>query len=143
LIFSAKQQNKKRTKKGVALAGACGKMALSANNTTHTAMMTAFKEFKIAALPETTADAIGFFEAVALAGLEKKYTRISADTQRRHFGCVPFGKLAVRVENGVCRTIKSQAFGHDYDTSEAYWSMSDNAWRSTLDGGLLRSFPKA
>jgi hypothetical protein len=34
LIFSAKQQNKKKNKKGVALAGPCGMMALSAKHNT-------------------------------------------------------------------------------------------------------------
>jgi hypothetical protein len=104
-------------------------------------MTTAFRDFKIATLPETSPDEIGFFEAVALAGLEKQYCRIPVAIQRRHFGCAPFGRLAVRVENGVCRTVKSMDFGRDYDYCEAFWSMTDNAWRSSLDAGLLRSFP--
>ncbi len=106
-------------------------------------MTTSFSRFQTAALPETTADAIGFFEAIALAGLEKQYVRIPAATQRRHFGCTPFGKLAVRVENGVCRTIKAMDFGRDFDTQEAFWSMADKAWRSCFDASLLQSFPKA
>ncbi len=106
-------------------------------------MTTSFSRFQTAALPETTADAIGFFEAIALAGLEKQYVRIPAATQRRHFGCTPFGKLAVRVENGVCRTIKAMDFGRDFDTQEAFWSMADKAWRSCFDARLLQSFPKA
>lgn len=106
-------------------------------------MTTQFRKFQTAALPETTPDAIGFFEAVALAGLEKEYVRIPAATQRRHFGCAPFGKLAVRVESGTCRTIKAMAFGRDFDTQEAFWSMADKAWRSTYDATLLQSFPKA
>lgn len=106
-------------------------------------MTTSFSSYRIATLPETTADAIGFFEAIAIAGLEKQYVRIPAATQRRHFGCTPFGRLAVRVENGVCRTIKAMDFGRDFDTQEASWSMADKAWRSCFDGRLLQSFPKA
>ena len=106
-------------------------------------MTTSFSRFQTAALPETTADAIGFFEAIALAGLEKQYVRIPAATQRRHFGCTPFGKLAVRVENGVCRTIKAMDFGRDFDTQDAFWCMADKAWRSCFDARLLQSFPKA
>jgi hypothetical protein len=106
-------------------------------------MKTAFKNFPTVTLPETTPDPIGFFEAIALAGLEKQYVRIPAATQRRHFGNVPFGRLGVRVENGVCRTIKAQDFGRDFDTAEAFWSMADNAWRSTHSAELLSSFPKA
>lgn len=106
-------------------------------------MITSFSHFQTAALPETTADAVGFFEAIALAGLEKQYVRIPAATQRRHFGCTPFGRLAVRVENGVCRTIKAMDFGRDFDTQEAFWSMADKAWRSCFDASILKSFPKA
>ena len=106
-------------------------------------MKTSFRHFPIATLPKTTPDEIGFFEAIALAGLEKQHVRIPAATQRRHFGCVPFGRLAVRVENGTCRTIKAMDFGRDYDTQEAFWSMADKAWRSSLDARLLPSFPRA
>ena len=106
-------------------------------------MITSFRTFKTATLPETTPDALGFFEAVALAGLERQYIRIPTATQRRHFGGAPFGRLAVRVENGVCRTIKSKAFGHDYDCAEAFWSITDKGWRSSFDAALLSSFPTA
>ena len=106
-------------------------------------MTTSFSKFQTATLPETTADEIGFFEAIALAGLEKQYVRIPAATQRRHFGCTPFGKLAVRVENAVCRTIKAMDFGRDFDTQEAFWSMADKAWISVYDNRKLAAFPKA
>jgi len=106
-------------------------------------MITAFSAFKTVTLPETTPDEIGFFEAVALAGFEKQYVRIPAAAQRRHFGCVPFGKLAVRVENGTCCTLKAMDFGRDFDSQEAFWSMADKAWRSSHDGRLLQAFSKA
>jgi len=105
-------------------------------------MNTTFRKFATAELPETSADPIGFFEAIALAGLEKEFVRIPASVQRRHFGRVPFGKLAVRVENGVCRTIRAIDFGRDYDTREAFWCMADNAWSSTFDASLLAGFPR-
>lgn len=105
-------------------------------------MKTAFRNFPTVTLPETTPDPIGFFEAVALAGFEKKYIRIPAATQRKHFGNVPFGKLGVRVENSTCRTIKAQDFGRDFDTAEAFWSMADEAWCSTHDESILAGFPK-
>ena len=106
-------------------------------------MTTSFSKFQTATLPETTPDAIGFFEAIALAGLEKQFVRIPVATQRRHFGNTPFGKLAVKVENSTCRTIKAMDFGRDFDTQEAYWSMADKAWRSADGERILESFPKA
>ena len=52
-------------------------------------------------LYEATPDPIGFFEAVLGFGrLAGQWIRISAADQRRFFGCVPFGKLAIRVEEG-------------------------------------------
>jgi hypothetical protein len=106
-------------------------------------MTTSFSRFQTATLPETTADAIGFFEAIALAGLEGQRVRIPAAVQRRHFGNTPFGKLAVKVVNSTCQTIKAMDFGRDFDTQEAYWSMSDKAWRSTHSGEICKEFPRA
>lgn len=106
-------------------------------------MKTSFRKFKTATLPETTPDPIGFFESIYLAGLEGEFVRITAAIQRRYFGCIPFGKLAVCVENGTCRTIKAMDFGRDFDTQEAYWSMADNAWRSTHNDSLNAQFPRA
>lgn len=106
-------------------------------------MKTNYSTFPTARLPEASPDALGFFEAIALAGLEGQYVRIPAAAQRKHFGCVPFGRLAVRVVNNTCRTIKSMDFGRDFDTQEAFWSQVDSAWRSSFDGSLLMAFPKA
>ena len=104
--------------------------------------MTSFRALPTVTLPDTTADVIGFFEAIAIAGLDGQYVRIPAATQRKHFGYAPFGKLAVRVENGVCRTIKCMDYGRDYDYAEAFWSMADKAWRSSLDSSILAFFPR-
>jgi len=106
-------------------------------------MTTSFSRFSTASLPETTADAIGFFEAVAIAGLEKQFIRIPATVQRRHFGNVPFGKLGVKIEGSKCQTIKAIDFGRDFDTQEAYWSMADKAWVSPHDNRVMQVFPKA
>lgn len=106
-------------------------------------MRTQFRNFPTVTLPETTPDAIGFFESIALAGFEKQYVRIPAETQRRHFGNTPFGRLAVWVENGTCRTLKAMDYGRDFDTQEAFWSMADKAWRSSHDASLLDAFPRA
>jgi hypothetical protein len=105
-------------------------------------MTTTFRTFPTVTLPDTSADEIGFFEAIAITGLEKQYVRIPVATQRKHFGYAPFGKLAVRVENGVCRTIKCMDYGKDYDYAEAFWSMTDKTWRSSFDCSLLAFFPK-
>lgn len=105
-------------------------------------MITSFRAFPTVNLPDASADEIGFFEAIAIAGLEKQYVRIPVATQRKHFGYAPFGKLAVRVENGVCRTIKSMDYGSDYDYAEAFWSMTDKVWRSSFDESIYAFFPK-
>ena len=106
-------------------------------------MKTSFREIKIEPLPLTRADALGFFEAVALAGLENKRFRVSSATQKRHFGCIPFGKLGITVKGPIVQTIKAMDFGRDFDTQEAYWSQADRAWRSTMDDRLLNQFPRA
>ena len=105
-------------------------------------MRTSFSKFKTATLPETKADEIGFFEAIKLSGNEGEFVRIPAATQRRHFGSTPFGKLAVKVVNNTCTTLRSVAFGCDYDQQSAYWSMADKAWRSTFDNNLTAQFPR-
>ena len=121
-----------------------------ANSTTTTdqlppfnSMTTSFSRFPTANLPVTTPDPLGFFEAIALAGLEGQFVRIPVAVQRRHFGNAPFGKLAVKVENAVCRTIKAMNFGRDFDTQEAFWSQADRAWCSTTTAEILTTFPRA
>lgn len=105
-------------------------------------MRTAFRQFPTASLPETKADPIGFFEAVAMAGLEGQFVRIPAAVQRRHFGAVPFGKLGVRVANdGAVTTLRSVAFGRDYDEQTARWSQVDRQWFQA-DGHMTENFPR-
>ena len=107
-------------------------------------MKTTFSKFPTANLSiDATPDEIGFFEAIAIAGLECTYVRIPAATQRRHFGNVPFGKLAVRVNGNACTTIKAMDYGRDFDTQSAWWSMADKAWRACYDDRILEKFPTA
>lgn len=48
---------------------------------------------------QTPADFLGFFEAVALAGLENTPFRMSYSAQRKHFnGKTPFGKKRIFVD---------------------------------------------
>jgi hypothetical protein len=48
---------------------------------------------------ETPSDFLGFFEAVALAGLENRPFRMSYSAQRKHFnGKTPFGKKQIIVD---------------------------------------------
>jgi hypothetical protein len=115
---------------------------VSRNNQPIKTMTTSFSRFPTAELPETTPDAIGFFEAIALAGVEGEFVRIPAAVQRRHFGGTPFGKLGVKVTGCVCTTLRSVAYGCDFDRQEAYWSIADKAWRSTYDDQLTATFPR-
>lgn len=98
-------------------------------------MRTSYSETKIVTLPEAKADALGFFEAVALAGLEGEYFRMSADQQRKHFGNVPFGRLSIKVDkNGIVTARRSVAFGRDFDTQEGRWDQSAKCWVSAFSG---------
>jgi len=45
----------------------------------------------------STADVLGFFEAVALAGMENVRMTVSYAVQRKHFGKIIFGKKTVVV----------------------------------------------
>jgi hypothetical protein len=105
-------------------------------------MITSFKSFPTVTLPTTKADPIGFFEAVALAGMEGRFIRIPSAVQRRHFGYAPFGKLGVKIEGCLCTTLRSVAYGCDFDRQEAYWSMADKAFRSTFDDRIMGTFPR-
>jgi hypothetical protein len=105
-------------------------------------MITSFSKFTTVELPETQADPLGFFEAIKLAGVEGQFVRIPAEVQRRHFGNVPFGKLGVCVENHTCTTLRSVAYGRDFDRQQAYWSQADRCWVSTFDDRLLKAFPR-
>ena len=86
-------------------------------------------------LYEATPDPIGFFEAVLGFGrLAGQWIRISAADQRRFFGCVPFGKLAIRVEEGgKITTFKTQAFGQDWDYGTWFFDHSTKGWLNGED----------
>jgi hypothetical protein len=63
------------------------------------------------------ADALGFFEAVALASLEDNWIRLPAPAQRHFFGKVLFGNKAIKVSNdGKVTVFWTVAFGRDYES---------------------------
>ena len=107
-------------------------------------MKTCFSHFRTISLPETTpATPLGFFEAVGLSDYAAgEYVRIPAAVQRRFFGCVPFGKLGVKIDGATCTTLRSVAYGCDFDKQAAYWSQADSAWRCQSDNKLLATFPR-
>lgn len=68
------------------------------------------------ALPEKPGR-LGFFEAVALAGLEGQWLRLSAKTQRETLGHAVFGKQLLQVgTDGTVRVQRSTAFGSDSES---------------------------
>jgi hypothetical protein len=100
-------------------------------------MTTAFSQFTFAAASTFegyTADAIGFFEAIAIEGLEEKFIRIPAAVQRKFFGKVVFGKLPVKVgKDGIVTTLRSVAYGRDWNESRGYWSNADKCFKSPFN----------
>lgn len=65
---------------------------------------------------------LSFFETMALAGLEGKWIRLSAEMQRATLGRNVFGMQAIRVNNDGTVTVRRKTcFGTDYeqDTYEA------------------------
>ena len=59
-----------------------------------------------------------FFSAIALAGLEGKEIRLSADTQRKLLGHPVFGKREIVVKDFMVTSTIKIAFGVDWETSE-------------------------
>lgn len=92
-------------------------------------MRTSFSEVKIVTIQATKADAIGFFESVALAGLEGEWFRVSAKQQREFFGNVPFGKRMVRVaKDGAVSVMRCMDFGSDFDIQTVRFDHSCKRW---------------
>ena len=98
---------------------------------------------KLTPLYLATPDSIGFFEAVLGFGrLAGQWIRISAADQRRYFGCVPFGKMAIKVEkSGEITTFKTQAFGQDWDFGTWFFDHSQKAWTTGQDRKEFRFLP--
>jgi len=70
-----------------------------------------------------TADETGFFEAIAIEGLENQWVRVSYADQRRFFGKIVFGRRAIKISpDGQITLFKIQAFGHDFDTWTFRWN---------------------
>lgn len=69
------------------------------------------------ALPATPG-ALSFFETIALADLEGKWIRLSADTQRALLGSNVFGKQEIKVHaDGNVTVTRSTCFGMDYESA--------------------------
>lgn len=80
------------------------------------------KQITFAALPDwvfpAKPDALALYEAIALAGLEGQWIRLSADTQRRLIGSNVFGKQEMRLNaDGTFEVIISTCFGADSEQS--------------------------
>ena len=74
-------------------------------------------------------DALGFFEGVALNGLEGKPVRFGAALQRQHFGGVPFGKKQTTVrEDGTVVLFVKKAFGQDWDNAVIRYAADRRCW---------------
>lgn len=75
------------------------------------------------------ADPLGFFEAVALSDLEDKWIRLPAPCQRHFFGCVPFGKKAVKVKtDGIILLFWTSGFGQDWEYQTLRYNPSERAF---------------
>ena len=98
---------------------------------------------KIVKLYKSTPDTIGFFEAVLGFGkLANEWIRVSAADQRRYFGNVPFGKLAIKVqEGGEITTFKTQAFGKDWDYGTWFFNHSKKVWMNGEDRREVNTTP--
>lgn len=81
-------------------------------------------------LYEATPDARGFFEAVlGFENMKDLWFRVSAKTQRRYFGNVPFGKKAVRVtQTGTVEIFKTNGFGKDWDKITVAFDHAGKRW---------------
>lgn len=77
---------------------------------------------KFAEIPEWAVQpepsVLSFFETIALAGLEDKWIRLSADTQRALLGFPVFGKIQIKVRDGEVLGMESVCFGTDRNIVE-------------------------
>lgn len=86
-----------------------------------------------------TPDPTGFFESLAIEGLEGKWLRISYADQRRFFGKIVFGHRAVKVApDGLITIFKIQAFGKDFDLWDMLWNAFGRVF-TTRDGAEIHS----
>lgn len=70
-------------------------------------------------------DALGFFEAIALADMESKWLRLPASVQRYFFGAPIFGRKAVKVEpDGRVLVFWTTGFGQDWERAELRYSQT-------------------
>ena len=79
-----------------------------------------------------TPDALGFFEAVCLAGYENQWMVVPVKFQREFFKGSPFGKQRIKVngENGMVTVVRTSGFGRDWEEQRVFWSQADQVWIS-------------
>jgi hypothetical protein len=94
-------------------------------------------------LYQATPDSRGFFESILGFGkLAGQWVRVRASDQRRHFGNVPFGKLAIKVgEDGRITTFKTQAYGKDWDYGVYYFDHGSKKWLNGEDRHEISALP--
>jgi hypothetical protein len=94
-------------------------------------------------LYEALEDPRGFFEAVlGFDEMAGRWFRLTAATQRRFFGNVPFGRRAIMVDaEGVVSIFKTQAFGQDFDIWKLRFDHSAKAWVGASDNHPLNALP--
>lgn len=102
-------------------------------------MITRYSTIPLVSLLATRNDAYGFFEAIALGGLENETVKIPVSEQRRFFnGHAPFGKRGVRVTlDGTCQVYRSVDFGRDFDIQAVRYDFFAGEWISAYDGHRL------
>jgi hypothetical protein len=77
------------------------------------------------------ADQLGFFESIALAGLEDCWLRIPVATQRHFFGANVFGNKSVKVcRDGTIVVFWTVAFGRDWERVELYYNQVQKGFYS-------------
>ena len=76
----------------------------------------------------TSTNALGFFEYVALKGIEGKEFTMSYKQQREFFGYVPFGKKRITVRGSKVSVVWKVAYGQDWESLTFSWSQADHQW---------------
>lgn len=97
---------------------------------------------KLPTLTETisTPDAIGFFEGVALAGMEGVRMRVSHSVQRKHFGKIVFGKKAVTIKNATILLEYNAGYTSTcWESVDSVYSATHNAVGTFSEGELFRT----
>lgn len=77
------------------------------------AKQVSFPDWTIPATPDVSA----FFSAIALAGFEGVWFRMTAADQRALLGCKPFGNCAIKSDGSTLEIFRTVCFGTDYEVT--------------------------